>query len=66
MECNGVLTPVEKAEVEDELPPHTRATKTEFSRCTSCGKLYWKGSHHAVMLGLIQEITGQYPGGKAV
>ena len=58
MECNGVLTTVSKVDVQDELPPHTRATKTEFSRCTSCGKVYWKGSHHAVMMTLIQEITG--------
>lgn len=57
MDCNGVLESVGKTEVEHLLPPHTKATKNEFSRCTECGKVYWKGSHHAAMLNLIERIT---------
>ena len=63
MACNGLLAPVEKIEVEDVLPPHTRETKDEFKRCTLCAKVYWKGSHHAAMLRRIENlsVTGQRP-----
>ncbi len=57
MECNGPLCPVPKQEIAHLLPPHTRETKTEFSRCVECGKIYWRGSHYARMLERIQELT---------
>ena|SRR5438270_2334334 len=56
MECNGLLDSVSKEEVADLLPPHTRETKNEFSRCRDCGKIFWRGSHHARMLGWIGEL----------
>jgi uncharacterized protein len=43
--CNGVLEPVAKAEVIDQLPPRTRADHGTFVRCRSCGQVYWPGSH---------------------
>jgi uncharacterized protein with PIN domain len=57
MDCNGFLTPVEKSEIADLLPPHTRETKNEFSRCKNCGKIYWRGSHHARMIGWIRDLS---------
>lgn len=56
MDCNGDLQPVAKEEVANLLPPHTRLTKTEFSRCSSCQKIFWRGSHHARMLGWISDL----------
>jgi uncharacterized protein len=55
MECNGLLLPAAKEEVENQLPPHTRATKDVFSRCPDCGKVYWRGLHHARMLEWIEQ-----------
>jgi uncharacterized protein with PIN domain len=63
MDCNGPLRPVSKNEVADVLPPHTRETKEQFSRCSDCGKIYWRGSHHARMLGWIAELTECAPSG---
>ncbi|MBV8812704.1 MAG: Mut7-C ubiquitin/RNAse domain-containing protein [Acidobacteriaceae bacterium] len=57
MDCNGALCPVQKEEIADLLPPHTRETKNEFSRCVNCGKIFWRGSHHARMLGWIDELA---------
>lgn len=59
MECNAPLDPVAKAEVAHLLPPHTRETKTEFSRCRNCKKIFWRGSHHARMLGWVEELAAQ-------
>jgi uncharacterized protein len=64
MDCNAPLDPVPKAEVCDLLPPHTRETKTEFSRCRDCRKIFWRGSHHARMLGWIEDLTAQANKGK--
>ncbi len=51
MECNGVLATAAKDEVEGDVPPRVRALHTEFSRCTKCRKVYWRGSHWARMAG---------------
>jgi uncharacterized protein with PIN domain len=57
MDCNGPLCPVSKEEVTNQLPPHTRETKHEFSRCQNCGKVFWRGSHYARMLGWIEDLA---------
>ncbi|QSA97537.1 Mut7-C ubiquitin/RNAse domain-containing protein [Methylococcus sp. EFPC2] len=43
--CNGLLAPVEKAEVLDRLEPKTRLYYEHFYRCSDCAKVYWEGSH---------------------
>ncbi len=51
--CNGILRKVEKADILDQLEPGTRMYFDDFSSCISCGKIYWKGSHHDRMQGLV-------------
>jgi uncharacterized protein with PIN domain len=43
--CGGELVAVPKAEVADRLDPGTRRSYDEFSRCTACGRVYWRGAH---------------------
>jgi uncharacterized protein len=43
--CNGRLAPARKADVEPLLRPGTRRTYQVFSRCTTCGQVYWHGAH---------------------
>ena len=43
--CDGPLSPVAKAAVATVLPPGTRRTYQTFSRCCSCGQVYWHGAH---------------------
>jgi uncharacterized protein with PIN domain len=43
--CGGELVAVPKAEVADRLEPGTRRSYDEFSRCTACGRVYWRGAH---------------------
>ncbi|GLY66513.1 Mut7-C RNAse domain-containing protein [Amycolatopsis taiwanensis] len=51
--CNGMLTRVPKGDVEHDLEPGTRRRYQDFSRCTACGRLYWRGAHsgriHAIV-----------------
>jgi len=43
--CNGLLVPAAKADVAPQLEPGTRRTYDSFSRCGSCGRVYWRGAH---------------------
>lgn len=62
--CNGVLHPASKQQVLHLLEPLTRQYFDEFQQCSHCGQVYWKGSHHARMLALIQSmIPGEQSSG---
>lgn len=43
--CNGELADVPKEQVADLLEPGTRRCYERFARCTSCGRVYWRGAH---------------------
>ncbi|MEX2504389.1 MAG: Mut7-C RNAse domain-containing protein [Egicoccus sp.] len=53
--CNAGLEPVDKAEVVDRLPPRVRTGQNRFTRCTSCGRVYWPGTHR----GLLDQVTAR-------
>jgi uncharacterized protein len=56
LDCNQVIMKVEKAEIENELPPKVRDTQNEFYRCTGCKRIFWKGRQYIRMLKLINLI----------
>jgi uncharacterized protein with PIN domain len=43
--CNGVLVEAARAEVGGKVPANVLKAQSEFWRCSSCGKIYWHGSH---------------------
>jgi uncharacterized protein len=49
MACNGLLHPVDKTDILDRLEPLTIRYYHRFHQCSSCGRLYWRGSHHQHM-----------------
>ena len=51
--CGAALEPVAKEEVAGLLEPGTRRSYEEFSRCTACGRLYWRGAHAARIDSLV-------------
>jgi len=53
--CNGLLAPVEKVEIIDQLEPLTRRYYTDFCRCDTCGHVYWPGSHYARLQQFVEE-----------
>lgn len=57
LHCNLPLHPVARAEVLDRLPPRVAELHQEFTTCLHCGRVYWKGSHHARMLALLQGVA---------
>jgi len=57
--CNQPLVPAERADVENRLPARVRERHAEFRTCSSCGRIYWKGSHHQRMQQMISELRHQ-------
>lgn len=55
--CNGKLAAVDKQEIIGQLLPLTRKYYDEFTRCTVCGQIYWKGSHYEHMQKLLAPYT---------
>jgi uncharacterized protein with PIN domain len=53
LQCNAPLRPIDKALVEDRLPPSVRALHSEFSTCDICHGVFWKGSHWRRMSDLL-------------
>ena len=43
--CNGLLEPVEPEDVVGKVPDHIWTGHNRFSECTTCGRVYWPGSH---------------------
>jgi len=59
--CNGLLEAVDKAAVVEELEARTRECYDEFSRCATCRRVYWRGSHVARMETLLKSLHDQNP-----
>jgi uncharacterized protein with PIN domain len=54
--CNGLLQPVDKQAILDQLEPLTRQYFNDFRRCPDCGQIYWKGSHWERMQAVIRDL----------
>lgn len=54
LRCNALLEDAPREEVEEKVPPRSRAHYTEFYRCPHCGRIYWSGSHCRRMQALIE------------
>ncbi len=56
--CNIPLEPVDKSEVENDIPPYVRTTQDQFRRCPQCRRVYWRGTHWAHMIAQIEDALG--------
>ena len=56
LQCNALLKPVDKSAILHRLEPLTRKYYRKFHACPDCDQIYWRGSHHKRMEGLIERI----------
>ena len=56
MECNELLIPKDKAEIEGLVPPYVLQTQTDYMQCPGCKRVYWKGTHWEKMNIELEEI----------
>jgi uncharacterized protein with PIN domain len=59
--CNGLLMPVAKEAILEQLPALVREHHQLFWRCDSCGRLYWEGTHFQRMRAFINEVLHTNP-----
>lgn len=55
--CNGMLSPVSKADVDSVLLPGTKRTYRSFSRCADCDQVYWRGAHSDRLQAIIDSAS---------
>lgn len=56
LECNGVIESVSKAEIEHRLEPLTKRYFDEFRRCSSCDRVFWRGSHYEYLSRVVAAV----------
>lgn len=53
--CNNLLKPISKDKVRGKVPQYVFDTQKNFSACSNCFKIYWKGTHRE----LIEKVLGE-------
>jgi uncharacterized protein with PIN domain len=66
MACNGALQPAPKADVLAEIPPDVARAQDVFTRCPSCRRVYWEGSHFERLVALIEAAAAEAASGDAL
>jgi uncharacterized protein len=54
--CNGELEPISREKLAGRLSADTLTYYDEFWECSSCAKIYWKGSHFQHILNWLDKI----------
>jgi uncharacterized protein with PIN domain len=59
--CNGELRPAAKDEVGHLVRAGTRRTYDVFSRCSRCGRIYWRGAHSGRLEEIVADAVRRAP-----
>lgn len=60
IECNGELQVVERDAVVALVPPYVFENQSNFRRCGSCGRIYWRGTHWTRMRQILRELEADH------
>lgn len=58
LRCNTPLEEADKEAVKGLVPPYVYDTQRDFSRCPSCGRIYWGGTHRGHMAEDLKRMLG--------
>ncbi|MFJ8231872.1 Mut7-C RNAse domain-containing protein [Streptomyces sp. NPDC094448] len=58
--CNGRLVEADKETVREQLEQGTRRTYDVFAQCADCSRVYWRGAHHARLVGIVDEALAEF------
>jgi uncharacterized protein len=59
IECNSKLQLVEKEAILPRIPQKVKDWCNEYQSCSSCDRIYWKGSHYQHMNTFVQSILNK-------
>jgi uncharacterized protein with PIN domain len=54
--CNSRLAVISKDEVKERVPPYVYRTVDSYTACSTCGKVFWNGTHRRSMLERLGEL----------
>ena len=54
--CNVLLRPIPHEEAAHAVPAYVASLHPQFVQCSSCGRIYWPGTHWTHMLARLQEL----------
>lgn len=63
LSCNGLIVPVSKEAIINDIPPKAVLYFNDFYQCSHCRRIYWKGSHYDHMQRTIADIWQQVKDG---
>ena len=43
--CNSVTSPIDKSEIQNQVPSGVLEFNDKFWKCDGCGQIYWEGTH---------------------
>ncbi|MFJ2177052.1 Mut7-C RNAse domain-containing protein [Streptomyces sp. NPDC101062] len=58
--CNGELGPADKESVQEQLQHGTQRGYDVFARCAACGRVYWRGAHHARLAAIVDDAVREF------
>ena len=53
--CNGLLKKARKEEIQGKVPENVIMAHQEFWKCSSCGKIYWQGTHWQTIIEMAEK-----------
>jgi len=57
LECNQMLIPRRREEVQNLVPPRVFETQEQYMECPACRRIYWQGTHWRAMVKELRELT---------
>ncbi|MEU5220117.1 Mut7-C RNAse domain-containing protein [Streptomyces sp. NPDC020807] len=63
--CNGLLSTADKDAVRERLEQGTEKTYDVFAECEECGRVYWRGAHHARLEAIVADAVTEFGGATA-
>jgi uncharacterized protein with PIN domain len=57
LECNGVIGPVDRTELEDRVQAAILVRFEQFWQCPVCHRVYWQGSHYRRLLQCVRRLA---------
>ncbi|MFI9201236.1 Mut7-C RNAse domain-containing protein [Streptomyces sp. NPDC053048] len=58
--CNGPLQDADKEAVREHLEHGTQRTYDVFAQCLTCGRVYWRGAHHAKLQTIVENAVREF------
>jgi len=57
LECNQILIPKSREEVQDLVPPYVFKTQEQYMECPACHRIYWQGTHWQAMVKELKHLA---------